>query len=244
MAYLAESTGQDRKTVLANLCRLRDLGHIEDTGSRVGKTKQIVVYRLNINGSGAANKDTQKWNSSENGTVPKTDGNSTVFPAKEARFSREQSQKRDTEPSITISNRKSNKQDQRPDASALDFSSWPTAPAPKLLSDWLAVRRKKRADVSETVIAAMGRELHLAAGMGWTVDECLTECVLRNWQGLKADWLEPKRSSPPIASKQQVGKTMGAILALEEMKRGLDQERNCDGSAATALLGFGSPTGR
>lgn len=97
-AYLADATGQDRKTVIANLNKLRDCGLIEDTGKRVGTTKQIPVYRLNSTPDLFA-EESQKRNSSENGTVPKSPGNSTVFPHK-------QSQKRDTEPSGTVRNQR------------------------------------------------------------------------------------------------------------------------------------------
>lgn len=87
------------------------------------------------------------------------------------------------EPSRTA---KSNHQDATP-----NLSSWPTRPSPKVLRDWLALRKRKKADVSETVIDAMAKQLRLAVAKGWTVDECLTECVLRNWQGFRADWLDP-----------------------------------------------------
>ena len=46
VAYLSDATGQNRKTVLANLRRLCDDGYISDSGERRGATKQIVVYRL------------------------------------------------------------------------------------------------------------------------------------------------------------------------------------------------------
>lgn len=108
VAYLAEATGQDRKTVLANLVRLRELGFIEDSGRRMGDTKQVIVYRL-LGGDQPQTvpktEQSQKRNSSENGTVPKSTGNSTVFPSKQSRFSAKQSQKRDTEPSETKGNR-------------------------------------------------------------------------------------------------------------------------------------------
>lgn len=94
-AYIAEATGQDRKTVLANIAKLRDWGLIEDTGRRVGMTAQVIVYRLRGDDLIATVPKTerfQKRNSPKNGTVPKTAGNSTGFPPK-------QSQKRDTEPS-------------------------------------------------------------------------------------------------------------------------------------------------
>lgn len=80
---LVESTCQDRKTVVSNLARLRSLGLIEDTGKRIGKTRQVPVYRLLQH----VRLDAEKRNSSENGTVPKTDSNSAVFPSEQSRFS-------------------------------------------------------------------------------------------------------------------------------------------------------------
>lgn len=78
IAHLEEITGQDRKTLIANIAKLEELGLIVDTGERAGKTGQIKVYRATTE------------------TVPKTEQfqkrNSTTFPPK-------QSQKRYTEPS-------------------------------------------------------------------------------------------------------------------------------------------------
>jgi DNA-binding transcriptional MocR family regulator len=87
-AYLAEATGQDRKTVQANMNRLRELGYIEDTGDRKGFTKQVIVYRLKEPENGQV-KQSQKRNSSENGTHPKKDIKRPVFPHKEAQISPE-----------------------------------------------------------------------------------------------------------------------------------------------------------
>lgn len=84
--YISDATSQDRKTVLANLKRLIESGHISDTERRVGHTGQVVVYRLNNTENGTI-KEYRKRNSTENGTVPKYPDNSTVFPAKESRFS-------------------------------------------------------------------------------------------------------------------------------------------------------------
>lgn len=84
--YLCDATGQDRKTVLANLGRLREWGYLEDTGLRTGATRQVIVYQLRTpsdptndpeNGTVPPPvEESQKRNSSENGTVPKTAGNS------------------------------------------------------------------------------------------------------------------------------------------------------------------------
>jgi hypothetical protein len=87
--YLAEVTSQDRKTVITNIAKLREWGLIDDTGSRVGRTAQIPVYELKVPGD-LFTEQSQKRNSSKNGTVPKTARKSPVFPSK-------QSQKRDTD---------------------------------------------------------------------------------------------------------------------------------------------------
>ncbi|MEH3121101.1 MAG: hypothetical protein PGN16_03830 [Sphingomonas phyllosphaerae] len=46
VAAIVEFTGWQRKVVLASLARLTALGVIEDSGQRMGKTRQIKVWRL------------------------------------------------------------------------------------------------------------------------------------------------------------------------------------------------------
>lgn len=92
IAYLAEVTSQDRKTVITNIAKLREWNLIEDTGDRVGRTKQVPVYELKCPPD-LFTEQTQKRNGSKNGTVPKKAGNSPVFPGK-------QSQKRDTDSAL------------------------------------------------------------------------------------------------------------------------------------------------
>jgi Helix-turn-helix domain len=103
--YLSDATAQDRKTVLTNLKRLIDSGHITDSGKRVGSTGQIIVYRINSTFNGIV-KECQKRNSTENGTVPKFPHNSTEIPSKEYRFSHETVPKTGhgtvNEPSLTV----------------------------------------------------------------------------------------------------------------------------------------------
>lgn len=86
IGYICDSTALDRKTVVAALRSLSADGYIADTGERRGHTKQIPIYRLNRSKTGNV-EQFQKRNDSEKGTVPKTDRNSTVFPAEESRFS-------------------------------------------------------------------------------------------------------------------------------------------------------------
>lgn len=112
IAYLVESTGQDRKTVAANLKRLIELGLIEDTGERAGRTRQIVIYRLGLGSSPLERTPKTEplhgqesipnpgvFQGAENPaeSSPKTEQyqkrNSTVFPSKEAQFSPERGPK-------------------------------------------------------------------------------------------------------------------------------------------------------
>lgn len=84
IGYVCSSTALDRKTVVAAIRSLSAAGFITDTGERRGQTRQIPIYRLN---KSRIEEGAQNRNSSKTGTVPKSDGNSTVFPSKQSRFS-------------------------------------------------------------------------------------------------------------------------------------------------------------
>jgi len=73
----------------------------------------------------------------------------------------------------------------------MDFSSWPEKPSDQVLSDWLAMRKRLKADVSQTVINRLSRELKKAHARGMSVDDCLSECVTRGWRGFKLEWVLP-----------------------------------------------------
>lgn len=86
---LIEWTEQNRKTVIANMKFLQEKGWITDTGERVGRTGQIPVYQINqANGVevkvGSRFSRRDKSKSTENGTVPNMDDNSTVSGSKES----------------------------------------------------------------------------------------------------------------------------------------------------------------
>lgn len=48
VGYLVQVTGQDRKTIIANLDKLERWGLLSDTGRRMGVTRQVIVYRLHM----------------------------------------------------------------------------------------------------------------------------------------------------------------------------------------------------
>lgn len=55
-----------------------------------------------------------------------------------------------------------------------------------VLSDWLAFRKKRKADVTATVEASFRREAALA---GKSVEDAMRTCLLRGWTGFEASWL-------------------------------------------------------
>jgi hypothetical protein len=57
-------------------------------------------------------------------------------------------------------------------------------------NDFLAVRKAKRAPLTETALSMIEKESELA---GLTLNDALTECVTRGWQSFKADWIKPKQ---------------------------------------------------
>lgn len=65
--------------------------------------------------------------------------------------------------------------------------SRPADVSPQVWSDFLAMRRRMRADVSETVISGFRRE---ADRVGWPLEQAISECVVRNWRGFKAKWVQ------------------------------------------------------
>lgn len=76
----------------------------------------------------------------------------------------------------------------------LDFSCWPTLPSEQVLADWQAMRKRIKANISQTVINRLGPKLHEAAKLGYSVDYCLSEMLESNWRGFEVAWLQNKKS--------------------------------------------------
>lgn len=77
--------------------------------------------------------------------------------------------------------------DPKPDLAAHGVSE-------QTMVDWLALRIRKRAPVTATVVAQMLRETEKA---GMSLDDALALCCVRGWTGFEADWvLKPGRDAP------------------------------------------------
>lgn len=240
LTKISERTCFGRTAVIDAIKWLEEAGAVKaDRSDRYRTTYVVSPEKFVLKVVHEANQSATRTSSSN--------GELVRLPDDEVRETDDEVRQADTnhqEPSRTVI--KSNRQ--AAPAHAFDLSCWPTDPSPELLAGWLRVRKKKRAEVTDIVIGAMGKQLHQAARIGWTVDECLTECVLRNWQALKADWLDPKRDGgggDGNRPAEPTSKTGVAVMKLQGIINGnqLDRNRDREGLAGPVVLELGSPAG-
>ena len=73
--------------------------------------------------------------------------------------------------------------------SALDFSLWPDLPSDQVFKDWLAVRKQKKAKLTQTAVNRLAPHLMKAVAAGCSVDDVFALCASRCWIGFEFDWL-------------------------------------------------------
>ncbi|UNK43441.1 hypothetical protein MNO14_04985 [Luteimonas sp. S4-F44] len=93
----------------------------------------------------------------------------------------------------------------------------------QIWQDWLALRRAKRAPVTETVLRSARAE---AGKAGMSLDQFLSIWCARGSQSLQAEWLKPHERAGPAPLVQQLSKTRNAIQKLQAMK--IDERRDVD----------------
>lgn len=188
VAYLVTATCQDRKTVIENMRRLREEGYIVQMSGSKGRTASVPIYRLSSTENGTPKQSRFSAEAvpktgpvPKTEPVPKTDTSSPVFPQKQSRFSAEAVPKTGHGTVIETS--------MEPSGNYRRCAARPHDVDELVWSDWLAVRRAKRAGpVTATVLAGMRRE---AAKAGVSVEAAIRTCAERGWQGFRADWLRP-----------------------------------------------------
>lgn len=202
VAHLCEATGQDRKTVMSNIAKLRESGFIEDTGDRQGATRQIVVYRLKATEIGTV-KESQERNGSDNGTVPVFPAKSPVFPSKESQFSAKESQKRDTEPEEPEGNRKgTGKRVADPLPDWLDHDTW---------ADWVKYRGRKFTTHAQNLSLKTLTKLRDA---GEAPQAVIEQSIERGWTSLyalKSNTQQARASPGTLTAAEKRSRTMAAL---------------------------------
>lgn len=78
---------------------------------------------------------------------------------------------------------------QEPKNKAPDVAT-PIGVSPIVWFEFVALRKAKKARVTQTVLDGLQKEADKA---GWTLEQVLKEIILRNWQSFKADWVQPRQ---------------------------------------------------
>lgn len=113
-------------------------------------------------------------------------------------------------------------------------------------SDWLSLRKAKKAPVTETVLDQARREARKA---NLSLTRFLQVWCARGSQGLQADWLKPTERGGPQSvppSPQQPSKTRAGVELLQSLKpnaQRMDPQRDSGWPEPAALLGSGSDPG-
>lgn len=116
-----------------------------------------------------------------------------------------------------------------PRESKLDFSQWHEQPDQQILKDWIAMRRGKKAPVSQTVINRYAKQLELACKDGHTVDECLSLSTTKGWLDFKYEWFLNEERKNGNANSNGNYKSQSDRLAESARFAGIRPE---DGSSA------------
>ena len=138
--------------------------------------------------------------------IPKSGQNNPEIRTKQSR--NQEPQKKET-----ITKERTKKINKKSLLETLDFSTWPALPNQQIFDDWVAMRKAKKASISQTVINNFGKQFQIAFQNGLSVDECLSECITRNWQGFKYSWIANANQSQYSGMAQRQSNNVGDQLA-------------------------------
>jgi hydroxylamine reductase (hybrid-cluster protein) len=79
----------------------------------------------------------------------------------------------------------------------------------QIAKDWLAIRKQKRAPLTETALDAVRRESEIA---GLSLADAIRVSAERGWQGFKAEWLNKTAHGQPINRQQQIEDANAAVV--------------------------------
>lgn len=218
--YLADATCQDRKTVLENLRRLKEAGHIFDTGERKGYTSQVPVYLLNHPEIGTV-KQAQYRDRIEMETGPFFPIKEPVFPTKEARFSVETGPKTGhgtvNEPSIEpLKNQTKASATSEPKKTDVVLPDWMPQAA---WFGYLEMRTKKKKVPTARACSLILKKLEKLRADGQDVADVLDASTINEWTDVYPVKPEPQprpRAATGYASAADKAKSFADRLTGED----------------------------
>lgn len=76
----------------------------------------------------------------------------------------------------------------------------------QIWDDWLVIRSKKNSPLTQTAWSLFCNE---AAKAGWTTEDAIKECCLRNWASFKSKWVAEKQTASEARQNQMAALTRG-----------------------------------
>lgn len=92
-------------------------------------------------------------------------------------------------PPIATNNQEPITNNHKPKKEKATIVATPDGVSQSVWDDFKALRKVKRATITQRVVDGLVAEAEKA---GWTLEKVLTECVVRGWQSFKADWIIDK----------------------------------------------------
>lgn len=99
--------------------------------------------------------------------------------------------------------KKTDKPPRSPKGDDVNYDSWPCLPEPQTLKDWLKARKKAKGAHTQTAIDRIGKELHKAVAMGYTVEDCISLAATKTWRGFEAEWMNNAKGRSAGPAGQQ-----------------------------------------
>ena len=90
---------------------------------------------------------------------------------------------------------------------------------PQVLADWLTHRKKRKAEVTATVVEDLRRQAALA---GLSVGEAMLTACRRGWTGFEAAWVGAADRSATDAAPARAGRHSG--FAGKDYRKGIDDD--------------------
>ncbi len=227
-ARLCDDTGLYRETIFEAIKQLEQLKLLSVT-RQLGKGNKFTLLGVSNRHETSSEKPTsrKKHTSSEMPTPTSSDLPTT------------QSVNADTYQSVNADTESTNESiNNLPIESKTKKQNFFADVNPQIVSDYLAVRKAKKAPpVSKTVFDGLCREANKA---GCTIEQALVTCIERNWVGFRAEWVEQKQgysqSTQPSNYQQSIDACAKAVFKPEYIAEQTRQtiEVNYDQPAITA----------
>ncbi len=108
----------------------------------------------------------------------------------------------------------------------------PDSVNPATWSDFLQVRKAKKAPVTAAAISGIEREARKA---GWSLEKALLECCARGWAGFKADWVADKgpQKTQHQLNNEAMARSIGLIPKHDEYQSNIIEGEIYESEPAT-----------